>query len=512
MIVGVGVPHSVIAEIESMEADLQPGAFLRALIGLGVLNRDFAVTFGVEHQQRCRRIGQRRRTIIEARIQLKKGPAQATSAMVEPALGVQQSPGVVRHGAIEEVSRARDAGPEDNCLQAADARGDPSDTEGAETASTQTHALTIDVVATLHEPQDGQQVALKSVACHINEPAATLAASAKVESQARDADLGELTPQCDQTITGSDPRARQSVSADDDRDSAAGAIRVGTVHCGGDEIAIHRNLQRQLLTHLSNDATNSAGLPMPLVRRAEVDTTPDQRRPCWRCEPELNDCGVALHWRHLVAAAIINPYNRRILRATDHMEPAGTVTSLLRDIRDGKENAEGKLYEHVYGDLREIARDFLQHRPKGDLQATALVHAAYERIKKRETIELTDRHQFFHVLSRAMHDVLVEQVRSDLAAKRGGGVRHVPYVEICVDDTPRRIEILDLHEALADLGALDPEAASVAIHRFYLGRTIKDTSDTMDESFAQTRKHWDYAKAWLHARLTRKRPPEGPSA
>lgn len=190
------------------------------------------------------------------------------------------------------------------------------------------------------------------------------------------------------------------------------------------------------------------------------------------------------------------------------MDPIGTVTSLLRDIRDGKDKAEDRLYAHVYNDLREIAREFLHDRPKGDLQATALVHAAYERVKKREPIEANDRHQFFYVLSRAMHDVLVEQVRSDLALKRGGGVRHVPYVEICVDDSMQRIEILDLHEALADLGAQDPEAASVAIHRFYLGRSIRDTSDTMDESFAQTRKHWDYAKAWLHARLTRKTPPE----
>lgn len=184
------------------------------------------------------------------------------------------------------------------------------------------------------------------------------------------------------------------------------------------------------------------------------------------------------------------------------MDPIGTVTSLLREIRDGNAEAEGRLYAHVYDELREIARDYLRNRPPGDLQATALVNAAYERIKNKEPIDAKDRHQFFFVLSRAMHDVLVEQVRSEMAIKRGGGVRRVPFVEICIDETKRRIEILDLHEALADLGEQDPVAASVAIHRFYLGKTFQDTSDEMDATFAQTRKHWDYAKAWLHARLS----------
>lgn len=194
------------------------------------------------------------------------------------------------------------------------------------------------------------------------------------------------------------------------------------------------------------------------------------------------------------------------------MDTMGTVTSLLREIRDGSKNAESRLFEHVYDDLREIAREVLGNRRQGDLQATALVHAAYERIRKKEPIDANDRRQFFFILSRAMHDVLVEQVRWERAAKRGGGARREAFVEISIDDTKRRIEILDLHEALSELGAVDPEAAQVAIFRFYWDKSFQDTSDTMDATFAKTRRHWDYAKAWLHDRLSQESLPDGRSS
>lgn len=61
-----------------------------------------------------------------------------------------------------------------------------------------------------------------------------------------------------------------------------------------------------------------------------------------------------------------------------------------------------------------------------------------------------DRKQFFFFLSRAMHDVLVDQIREDMSLKRGAAIRKVPILDIAIEEKPTRIDAMDLHEALCD--------------------------------------------------------------
>lgn len=181
-----------------------------------------------------------------------------------------------------------------------------------------------------------------------------------------------------------------------------------------------------------------------------------------------------------------------------------TITALLQDAKAGAAGAMDRLFAHVYDDLRQVARGHLRRR-SGFLQATALVNAAFERLAAKEALTAEDRRQFFFVLSRAMHDVLVEQVRAKLARKRGGGARRVPLVEIAADGETRLIDVLDLEEAIAELGSTDPQAAQVVMLRFYSELTLEETSEAIGLTFAVTRRHWEYAKAWLHERLSRGR-------
>lgn len=172
-------------------------------------------------------------------------------------------------------------------------------------------------------------------------------------------------------------------------------------------------------------------------------------------------------------------------------------------MKSGQPGALDRLFTHVYDDLRQVARQHLRRNRAGVLQATALVNAAYERLAARDRLAANDRRQFFHLLSRAMHDVLVEQTRADLAQKRGGGVCRVPLVEIALDGGTQRIEILTLQAALEELAEVDPEAAGLVTLRFYGGLTLEEAAEEVRMTFAVARRHWEYAKAWLHERLTR---------
>ncbi|MBK8271196.1 MAG: RNA polymerase subunit sigma-70 [Planctomycetes bacterium] len=156
----------------------------------------------------------------------------------------------------------------------------------------------------------------------------------------------------------------------------------------------------------------------------------------------------------------------------------GTITLLLHEIRIGKADASDRLFHYVYDELKQVARQHLRHRKPGTLHATALVNMAYQRLVEREALNAEDRRHFFFLLSRAMHDVLVEQVRADCTQKRGGGAVRVPLVEFAVDGDTNQIEILDLNDALAEFTKMDSEAAQVVILRYYGGLTIEEVAES----------------------------------
>ena len=64
--------------------------------------------------------------------------------------------------------------------------------------------------------------------------------------------------------------------------------------------------------------------------------------------------------------------------------PTETVTSILQEWRHGDEGALARLMPLVYDELRRRAAEYLRHeRPDHTLQAAALVHEAYLKLRLR---------------------------------------------------------------------------------------------------------------------------------
>lgn len=192
----------------------------------------------------------------------------------------------------------------------------------------------------------------------------------------------------------------------------------------------------------------------------------------------------------------------------------GEITVLLRRMREGHEPAKDELFRIVYNDLRAMARGALRSGGFGylGLDGTAVVNSACARLLGRDQLDAEDRRHFFFLLLRAMQDVLVEEARSAMAAKRGGGHRRVELHDT-VDgnmnaEGTARYDVIDLHEALNELQIKDPEGARVVQLRFFAGRTLVETAELMGITLAIVRGHWDYAKAWLAQRI--RHDPEAP--
>src|ERR1700726_4459086 len=106
--------------------------------------------------------------------------------------------------------------------------------------------------------------------------------------------------------------------------------------------------------------------------------------------------------------------------------PVGDVTAILRAAQNGDREAAGRLLPLVYEELRKLAEARMARLPPGQtLQPTALVHEAYLRLLGKNDLHLESRKHFFFAAARAMRDILVEQARSKLGPKRGGGHRRV---------------------------------------------------------------------------------------
>lgn len=180
----------------------------------------------------------------------------------------------------------------------------------------------------------------------------------------------------------------------------------------------------------------------------------------------------------------------------------GTITSLLEKSIGGCAEAREQLFYHVHEELRRVARSKLFSQRVASLQSTDLVNDAYCRLAAREKLSATNRKHFFYLLGRAMHDVLIDHIRAESAQKRGGDRQRQPLVEVTVDQNSATFNLFDLTDALEALSARDADAARVVQLRYYGGMTLAEIADEMNQSVAKVRDHWEYARAWLHARLS----------
>jgi hypothetical protein len=99
------------------------------------------------------------------------------------------------------------------------------------------------------------------------------------------------------------------------------------------------------------------------------------------------------------------------------------LTQLLDAVAQADDSARGRLFELVYGELREMAaREMARERPGRTLQPTALVHEAYLRLFAAGDNHFDNRRHFFAAAANAMRRILVDDARKRERKKRGGRI------------------------------------------------------------------------------------------
>jgi RNA polymerase sigma-70 factor, ECF subfamily len=190
-------------------------------------------------------------------------------------------------------------------------------------------------------------------------------------------------------------------------------------------------------------------------------------------------------------------------RLSEH--PTENVTRLLIELSKGDRGAVDLLLPVIYDELRKLAANYLRReRPDHTLQPTALVHEAYIRLVDQTRVNWQNRAHFFGVAAQIMRRLLVDHARKHNAEKRGQDFQKLSLDENIDRAVERSAELIALDDALTSLAEFDEQKARMVELRYFGGLSIEETADVLGVTPTTIKRHWRFAKAWLHGEMQKK--------
>lgn len=183
--------------------------------------------------------------------------------------------------------------------------------------------------------------------------------------------------------------------------------------------------------------------------------------------------------------------------------PPGDLTQLLHRWGLGDAAALDRLIPEVYPELRAMAARYLSRERPGTIQATALVHDLYLRLLKQEKVNFENRRAFFAFASGVMRHILIDQARARRSQKRGADRVRVPLSDELPFVDAGGEDILDLHDALEELAAIDARKAELIQLCAFLGCSRNEAAELLGISERTVKRDFRLARAWLSRRLGR---------
>ena len=179
------------------------------------------------------------------------------------------------------------------------------------------------------------------------------------------------------------------------------------------------------------------------------------------------------------------------------------VTRLLGEIDRGDGGAAARLLPLIYDELRKLAAVRMKSESPGQtLNATALVHEAYLRLVGSDVEQHWDsRGHFFAAAAEAMRRILVDNARRKRAVKHGGDRERIDLEQEPLVAPSRADDLIALDDALTDFAAADPAKAELVKLRYFAGLSLTESALALGISPTTAKRHWAYARAWLHTAL-----------
>jgi RNA polymerase sigma factor (TIGR02999 family) len=154
----------------------------------------------------------------------------------------------------------------------------------------------------------------------------------------------------------------------------------------------------------------------------------------------------------------------------------------------------------------------------GMLPPAALVHEAFVKLAVCARVDWRSRAHFYHGASRAMHQILVDEARQQVAAKRGGGKTRFGLDDIdAADERQRRcggapaaaeaaaVDDEALQAALGKLRRWDGRQHRVVTSRYLVGMSEAQVAALLGVTVKTVQRDWRAARRFLAAEMTDQR-------
>jgi RNA polymerase sigma factor (TIGR02999 family) len=177
------------------------------------------------------------------------------------------------------------------------------------------------------------------------------------------------------------------------------------------------------------------------------------------------------------------------------VEHPGSVTRAVNAVVRGEAPGDAAV-QRIYDELRAMAARRLAREAGATLQPTDLVHEAFLKLFAPGR-EWENRRHFFGSASNAMRQVLIDHKRKLRPAPDAG-------LDARADSRPppfREIEPGELWAAIERLALDWPQAAEIALLRFFGGLSVERAADVLDAPHRTARRRWAFARAWLFREL-----------
>lgn len=159
-------------------------------------------------------------------------------------------------------------------------------------------------------------------------------------------------------------------------------------------------------------------------------------------------------------------------------------------------------FEAAYPELLRLARGRLRQE-QAPISTVTLAHELYLGLQHREDLRFASRAEFMAYAGRAMRSLLVDMARERLAQKRQAELMPLTCGNEVADAAATPEQVLQLNQALEQLGRIDARLLQVAELRAVLGMEVPEVALTLGVSEPTVKRDWQRARAFLFEALGR---------
>jgi RNA polymerase sigma factor (TIGR02999 family) len=180
------------------------------------------------------------------------------------------------------------------------------------------------------------------------------------------------------------------------------------------------------------------------------------------------------------------------------MNADSDISQLLGAVASGEAGAEGRLYALAYDTLHHIAARRVRRSGGAlSLSPTALVNEAWLKLAGDGPRQFKGSGHFYALLAKAMRQVVVNQARDRIAAKRGGVAIAATLTEGLAAEGARLEDLLGVDAALSRLEQIDAALAGLVERHFFGGQSFVEIAAERGVTERTVRRHWEMARAVL---------------